>query len=155
MTAIVRLARPDDRPRVLELLAAANLPLDGVAEHFASFYVAVDGSAVLGSAGLEFHGPYALLRSVVVEAGAQGMGVGSVLTRRALNEATARGVLGVYLLTTTAEEFFGRFGFKSTSRQEAPAPLQESIEFRSACPASAVTMRLGMANLHSAVTRQS
>jgi amino-acid N-acetyltransferase len=141
MSATIRIARPEDRAPVLELLRAADLPLDGVAEHFESFFLAVDGERILGAAGLEFHGPHALLRSVVVAGAARSRGLGSLLTRRALDQAYARGAIDVYLLTTTAEAFFEGLGFERLARQEVPEPLHDSVEFRSACPASAVVMR--------------
>ena len=36
---------------------------------------------------------------------------------------------------------FTRFGFVQTTRDVVPTGVQQSIEFRSACPASAVVMR--------------
>jgi amino-acid N-acetyltransferase len=47
----------------------------------------------------------------------------------------------VYLLTTTAESYFPKFGFVQTTREVVPTAVQQSVEFRSACPASAVVMR--------------
>ena len=44
-------------------------------------------------------------------------------------------------LTTTAERFFPRFGFERITRDDVPASVQASIEFREACPASATVMR--------------
>ena len=47
----------------------------------------------------------------------------------------------MYLLTTTAERYFPRFAFKRITREDVPDSLQASVEFRDACPASAVVMR--------------
>ena len=47
----------------------------------------------------------------------------------------------VYLLTTTADGFFPRFGFSRITRDDVPDSVKGSVEFRSACPASAVVMR--------------
>lgn len=46
----------------------------------------------------------------------------------------------VYLLTTSAESYFPKFGFVRVTREHVPASVKESIEFRSACPASAIVM---------------
>jgi amino-acid N-acetyltransferase len=62
--------------------------------------------------------------------------------RALLVHATARGFRELYLLTTTAEEFFPRFGFERIGREEVPAAVRESVEFRESCPASATVMRL-------------
>ncbi len=139
---VIRIARPEDRAQVEGLLAAADLPVEGVAEHFHSFFVAEDGDRIVGAAGLEFRGHHALLRSVVVAQDARRQGLGATLTRRALYEASARKVLGVYLLTTTAADFFRQFGFERVLRERAPDDVRASIEFRGACPDSAIAMSL-------------
>jgi amino-acid N-acetyltransferase len=59
----------------------------------------------------------------------------------AIDEAHRRGATAIYLLTTTAEGFFPRFGFVAVDRGSMPSSIQGSIEFRSACPASAIAMR--------------
>jgi N-acetylglutamate synthase-like GNAT family acetyltransferase len=137
---MIRIAEERDLAAVEALLGAAGLPTLGVAEHFGTFFVADDGGKVVGAAGLELYGTYALLRSVVVGAETRRAGLGSTLTRRALDEAIARGARVVYLLTTTAEAFFPRFGFVRVPREAVPEALAASHELRGACPASAVVM---------------
>jgi amino-acid N-acetyltransferase len=63
------------------------------------------------------------------------------LSAAALALAHELGVPMVFLLTTTAAEFFPRFGFERISREDVPASVKASVEFQSACPASAVVMR--------------
>jgi amino-acid N-acetyltransferase len=138
---MIRSAEPNDRPSVEALLIEAGLPTDGVDEHFASFLVADEGGKIRGAAGIEWYGTDALLRSVVVAHDAKGTGVGSRLTRRAIDDARARGARRLYLLTTTAEAFFPRFGFESTTREDVPEHVRVSREFQGACPASATVMR--------------
>ena len=55
--------------------------------------------------------------------------------------AREHGVENVFLLTTTAEGFFPKFGFALIQRNDVPRSVQSSVEFHSACPASAVVMR--------------
>ena len=105
------------------------------------FYVAEDHGRVVGAVGLEAYGRAALLRSAVVEPAGRGTGVGQALVRRALEHARERGMCEVYLLTTTAEGYFPRFGFARIGREQVPGAVLESVEFREACPASAVVMR--------------
>jgi GNAT superfamily N-acetyltransferase len=90
---------------------------------------------------LELYADGALLRSVVVDASAQGQGLGHRLTEAALTLATDRGASVVFLLTTTAAQFFPRFGFEPISRDDVPESVRQSVEFQSRCPASAVVMR--------------
>lgn len=82
----------------------------------------------------------ALLRSVVVNPDIRGTGLGEQLTRQVLDEARTHGVRAVYLLTTTAESYFPRFGFERIEWERVPARVRESREFRGACPASAIAM---------------
>lgn len=121
---------------------ASALPIEGVAEHFGRFFVIDLGGRIVGAAGLELYGHDALLRSVVVADDARGRGLGALLTRRALGEAAARGAHAVYLLTTTAEPFFPRFGFERIAPNDVPQALRSSREFQGACPVSAIVMRL-------------
>lgn len=50
----------------------------------------------------------------------------------------------VYLLTETAAEFFARLGFRPIRRAEAEPAVGASVEFTTACPASATCMRLSL-----------
>jgi len=141
---LLRRANEGDLTYVLALLEAAGLPTEGVGEHFGSFVVAESGPKVVGAAGLELYGANVLLRSVVVAPETQGTGLGSRLTRRALEEARRHGARAVYLLTTTAEGFFPCFGFLRVGRDVVPFGVQDSLEFRGACPSSAVVMRVAL-----------
>jgi amino-acid N-acetyltransferase len=140
-----RRATPRDRPHVERLLRHARLPLAGITDAFGSFFVADAEGVVAGAIGLEWHGPYALLRSAVVDPAWRGRGLGTLLTGAALAEARRRGARAVFLLTETAAEFFRRFGFASVDRANVPEELRRSVEFTSACPESAIAMKLDMA----------
>jgi N-acetylglutamate synthase-like GNAT family acetyltransferase len=137
-----RAATAVDWPQVAALLTAVGLPLDGAEAHIDDFVLAECDGALVGCAGLERYGHAALLRSVAVRADRQGRGLGEILVHRALVHAAANGVETVALLTTTAAGFFPRFGFRAVARATVPAPLQASVEFRAACPASATAMVL-------------
>ena len=130
-----------DRDAVLALLADAGLPADGLAQHFTNAIVARRDGAVIGSAALEIYQHGALLRSVAVAAPERGTGLGVRLTEAAIAHARARNIPTLYLLTTTADRFFPRFGFTTITRADVPDSVKSSVEFRSACPASAVVMR--------------
>ena len=126
---------------VLALLRRLGLPIEGLAEHAGTALVARErGGAIVGSAALEVHGSEALLRSVAVDPAWQGSGLGRRLTQAALGLASRLGLSRVYLLTETAEKFFPKFGFREVKRDEVPAGVRDSVEFRLACPASAVAM---------------
>jgi amino-acid N-acetyltransferase len=125
---------------VRALLAAADLPLAGVPDDLDRLVVAEAGGRLVGVAGLEVHGRDGVLRSVAVAAERRGDGLGSRLTERVLERARSAGLRRVYLLTTTAEGFFPRHGFRRIERDEASPEVRRSVEFAEACPASAVAM---------------
>jgi amino-acid N-acetyltransferase len=87
----------------------------------------------------------ALLRSVAVNFTVQGQRLGHRLSEAALRMAQARAVQTVFLLMTTADRFFARLGFELVTRDGIPTSVLTSVEFRSACPASAVVMRKRLA----------
>jgi N-acetylglutamate synthase-like GNAT family acetyltransferase len=76
---------------------------------------------------------------VVLEA-ERGKGFGSALVRAAIDDATAQGVIRVWVLTTTAVEFLRRLGFHRVERSAAPPAITATTEFASLCPATAVCM---------------
>ena len=137
-------ARKGDLPEVLALLGASKLPVVGIDQHVPSMIVARETTTIVGCAAVEVYGETGLLRSVAVAPQWRGTGLGQRLTRAALELARARSVRTVYLLTTTAEGFFPRFGFVPISRAELDPALQQSAELRGACPATAVAMRLDL-----------
>ena len=141
MTHAVQAARPDDFDGISELLRDNKLPTDGLREHLATALVVRDADTIVGSAALEVYEDGALLRSVAVAPGSRNSGLGQKLTDAAIELARARGVPALYLLTTTADRYFPRFGFERMDRSGVPAGVQRSVEFTSACPASAIVMR--------------
>ncbi|HYN08972.1 MAG TPA: arsenic resistance N-acetyltransferase ArsN2 [Vicinamibacterales bacterium] len=141
MDIVVERARPEDCDTIVELLKAEHLPPDGLLDHLDTTLVARQNGHIVGTAALEVYVDGALLRSVAVASALRGRGVGRDLTEAALAAARDLRVPALYLLTTTADNYFPRFGFERITRAEVPASVQASVEFTSACPASAVVMR--------------
>jgi N-acetylglutamate synthase-like GNAT family acetyltransferase len=134
-------ARPHDLPDALALIARAQLPEHGVAELWGHYFVVrEDDGRVVGVAGLEVHGKDGLLRSVAVDDHYRGQGIGGRLVAAAMERARLVPLRAVYLLTTSAREYFARCGFAACAREDAPAAVRESWEFRTGCPATAVLM---------------
>lgn len=137
---MIRQATAADLPAAEALLARAGLTTEGVGDWIDRFLVADENGFIAGVAGLELYGGSALLRSVAVADECRGTGIGHALVERALDAAAAAGAADVFLLTTTAERYFPRFGFTPVSRDDVSAPLLASAEFSGACPASATVM---------------
>ena len=137
---IIRTAQSSDIEPVETLLSSSDLPLEGVAENFDEFVVADDNGEIAGVIGLERFGSAALLRSAVVTPDQRGTGIGARLVEQLLDRARKSGVSEIYLLTTTAENYFPRFGFARTTRDAVPDPVKQSAEFKGACPDTAIVM---------------
>ncbi|HEU5103832.1 MAG TPA: arsenic resistance N-acetyltransferase ArsN2 [Roseiflexaceae bacterium] len=152
MTVTIARLHTAELPLLLALLERSGLPCDGVNDHLATAIVAHDQGEVVGSAALELYGASALLRSVAVDGRLQRRGLGRQLVQSALDIARQRGVEQVYLLTETAPDFFARLGFMLIERATVPPAVQQSVEFTSACPASAQAMALDLLSLSSKAT---
>jgi amino-acid N-acetyltransferase len=138
----LRSARAADLPHVVALLDRAGLPTEGVnADGLTNFVIAESEGKPIGVVGLEVYRDSALLRSAAVEEQWRGSGVGRALIDRALALSREQGIRDVFLLTTTAEDYFPRFGFACISRESVPEAVQVSAEFQGACPSTAVVMR--------------
>jgi amino-acid N-acetyltransferase len=136
-----RRAVPADFTRIAQLLRDAGLPLDGLKGH-ENFLLLCRDHRAIGCAAIERYGEYGLLRSVALEPEERRHALGRRLVQEALQQARRDGIAELILFTTTAAPFFERLGFQAIQREGVPAPLRASVEFQSACPASATVMRL-------------
>jgi amino-acid N-acetyltransferase len=138
----IRAARAGDTGEFRRLLEAAGLPAsDLTAALLERFLLAEDErGGLVGGVGLELAGEAALLRSLVVDPAQRGTGLGHALVESALELARARGVVEVWLLTTTADRFFERLGWRRVERASAPVGIRATAEFSTICPASSVCM---------------
>jgi len=143
-TTTVRPATAHDVSAVETLLACFDLPTAGVADHIADFVVAEDGGTIVASAGIELYGTSALLRSVAVKPAYRGQGLARVLVEHLLVRARRTGVRTIFLLTSTAPDYFARLGFAAIPDVDVDPGVRASKEFDSCCCAGAQTMRLAL-----------
>lgn len=104
-------------------------------------YLLFNGEKAIGTAGLEIFDDCALLRSVSVAKELQGKGYGSIINEEIEMLARESGIECLYLLTTTAKDFFDRQGYCIIKREDAPEAIRQTTEFSSLCPESAVLMK--------------
>lgn len=132
----------DDSIRYLERLLEDNdLPTRDVRAKSECFYVGYDDDRPIGAGGVEVHGSHGLLRSIVVEQDLRGEGLGTGLCRALERRARKQGLESLYLLTTTAPEFFEDRGFEEVERTDAPGDIRGTTQFDHLCPESATCMR--------------
>jgi HAD superfamily hydrolase (TIGR01457 family) len=135
--ARVRRAQDEDAPGIRALLRAASLDPNAVEDSFSRTVVASDGG-VLAAAAAPVRGQDAYLHSVAVAEEARGSRLGTLVTATALRGAAAEGARLAYLLTETAEGFFGRLGFQRIGRGELPGWI---VGLATGCSESAVALR--------------
>jgi amino-acid N-acetyltransferase len=133
-------AEDRELPAIRKLLAHAGLPTADLANSRPSFVVARAGDLVVGAGGLEVHGSTGLLRSIVVADRRRGAGIGRALVEAVEAAASRRNLRELVLLTETARDFFAGLGYADIARDQAPASVRESAEFRALCPESARCM---------------
>ncbi|MGD1906881.1 MAG: arsenic resistance N-acetyltransferase ArsN2 [Leptolyngbyaceae cyanobacterium] len=132
--------RPSES-RSRALLSACDLPTaDLKSRHFDHFWGWGSVEDPQGVIGLELYDSVALLRSLAVAAEVRGTGVGKALVAAAEDYAQTEGVQALYLLTTTAAEFFARLGYGLADRDSAPESIKATREFSGLCPSSATFM---------------
>lgn len=128
-----------------EFLKKNKLPADDVRLDGSLYLLYRDPSGqIAGSGGLEFYGSYCLLRSVAIAEEFRNQGHGVTIATDLIKRASEQRLIGIYLLTETAEKFFGKLGFGTVPREKAPAEIMASSEFSSVCPVSAALMTIGI-----------
>jgi N-acetylglutamate synthase-like GNAT family acetyltransferase len=129
-----------ERDGLKAALRKAGLPCDDVEQSDALFWRFDTGDDMpAGFAGLEFHGPDALLRSLVTLPPRRGVGVGRAIVAALEQEARLRGCDAIYLLAP-APDYFARAGYAALSRDAVPEAIRASSQFHSPICATAAAM---------------
>ncbi len=131
---------------VLNLLNATNLPTaDLTQEHLRHFWGFAADQTIVALVGLEPRTPFGLLRSLAVSPEYRNRGLGTQLVRHAEAMAQQMGLRELYLLTSSAQEFFETFGYEAVPRGSAPVAIAHTPEFAALCPRSSLLMRKQLA----------
>lgn len=122
-------------PELVELLQTCELPTDDVyKEKPLVFFGYREAGRLIAVVGVETGPQTALLRSLAVTPDARGRGLAQRLVAFVEHLNAARGVPALYLLTTTAADFFRRLGYVDTARERAPDAIRASAQFSRLCP---------------------
>lgn len=126
---------------VKALLLQCRLPIEDLTPaHLQNFLGYGGKSSPVAVVGVEIYGTIGLLRSLAVAEEARGSGVGTRLVNAIECFAKYRGVVDLYLLTSTAKRFFESLGYSEIARVDAPAAIAATKEFSSICPGTATFM---------------
>lgn len=128
-------------PYVETLLARNDLPTADVRSKPGCFYVGYDGPDRVAVGGIEPCDEVGLLRSLAVEESARGQGYGTAMCDELAAIARDAGIETLYLLTTTAADFFADRGYVTVDRADVPPAIRETTEFADLCPETATCMR--------------
>ena len=140
---LIRPADPSDRAFVMQFLAESKLvPLDDDSQFGPQYSVATCGGEIVGVAGIELYGDDGLLRSVCLDPKCRSLRIGAALVEDRIDWARDKALRAIYLLTTTAPEYWLRFGFRKIARGDAPDALANSREWSSDCPSESIALRL-------------
>jgi len=81
-----------------------------------------------------------LIRSVVIDPTFRNKQIGNQLINALMDKLYPENYKGFYLLTETAASFFTKLGFMPVQRENVPVEIQQSTEFSTICPSSAMVM---------------
>ena len=142
-TDAIRPLEKSDLGSVKQLLASrklfySDISSDLLTNFFAYYSPTVGGEQVLAVIGWEVFADCVLLRSLATRS--NGLGLGSQLVTFAEQKICNIPRKTIYLLTTTAKNYFQRLGYQLCARETAPLSIQRSSQFSNLCPASASLM---------------
>lgn len=129
-----------------EALEAEGLLVEDLEGPDRRYFSAVDEKGrPVGYSGLEHCGETnLLLRSVVVLPSFRSQGLGRKLVELTLAEVHPS---AVYLVTTSAADFFESIGFARISRDATPQAILSTRQLCGLCPASATVMKLSKSQI--------
>jgi len=135
-------ATGDLKKTVVALLEENDLPVSDL-DFGKHLFALLHKDSAVGTGGLEFFGNCALLRSVSVKKDLHGQGLGKLITKELEEICKKEGINCLYLLTTTARDFFIKAGYEEIDRECVPSSIKNTSQFSSVCPSSAIVMRKG------------
>lgn len=138
----LRGATGPDLPAIAQLLHDGGLPAGAARERVARTVVAQADRDVIATAAWEPVGDAALVRSIAVTPDARGSGTGLLVTAAILRQVSRAGIREVFLVTTDAERFFTRCGFRPVQREDLPEAVASHKQLTRDCPSNAAVMRL-------------
>ncbi len=125
---------------VKELLQESGLPVADLDEAAIQFFGIKENHKVVACGALEIYNSNAVLRSVAVRQTHQNQDYGKQIVRFLEKKARELGVGKLFLLTTTAENFFRKLEYISIQRDSCPPEIVSSAQFKDICPDSAICL---------------
>mgnify|MGYP001403566701 CR=1 FL=1 len=140
MELVIQPAIRSNMNAVSELLHDNQLPTEDIFEQKIKFFIALINNVIVGTIGVEKYQHTGLQRSLAVDKEFRNLHIGKKLLNHLFDYCSAEKIRKLYLLTTTAEEYFTRFGFQKIDRVNIPEVISQTKEFQDICPLTATTM---------------
>lgn len=126
----VRKALASDLRGIEFLLSSAQLPTGDIERHLSTFLVADNAGEIIGVGGLESCGNgIGLLRSFVITPQFRNQGIAARILEQVSADARKLGISALYLLTTTAQDYFAKRRFTLMARDQAPAMIRQTSQY--------------------------
>ena len=133
-------ASAKDIESIASLLKADKLCFNDINEDGVSLFVVEKNNVIVGYFGFEIFDLDALFRSLIVQPEHRGKGYGQEIWQLALESMVEAGVKDIYLLTNTAEDFFGKLDFEKYARNAVPEKIGGTAEFADFCSEDSICM---------------
>ena len=137
---VIEYSTSGDIAHIITLLKENNLPITDIEQGKQNFFVAKIDDLIIGSVGLEIYGSNGLFRSLAVNEKYRNNAIGKRLYNTMLDYCNEKRLNKLYLLTTTASEYFKGLGWNIADRNNVPVSVASSKEFSSLCPSTAFCM---------------
>jgi amino-acid N-acetyltransferase len=124
----------------IELLKKNNLPTEDI-NPGTQLFVVEDGDEVIATVAVEYDYNDALLRSLSVSEDKRSSGIGAELVDFIEDYVSKQGVRTIYILATTAANFFSRRGYTLIDRSNVPQFIKDTKEYSVICASSSTLMR--------------
>jgi amino-acid N-acetyltransferase len=124
----------------IALLKKNNLPTEDI-DPGKQLFVAEESNEVIATVAVEYDFNDALLRSLSVAEEKRNSGIGRQLVDFIEAYVKKQGVQTIYLLTTTAADFFSKIGYKIVDRSNVPGFIQNTKEYSVLCASSSTLMK--------------
>jgi len=124
----------------IRLLEKNNLPTEDI-NPGTQLFVIEEKDNVVGTVAVEYNFNEALLRSLSVSEEKRNAGIGLILVQFIEDYVQKQGVRSIYLLTTTAENFFLKRGYQKIDRSAVPDFIKNTKEYSVLCSSSSALMQ--------------
>lgn len=135
-------AASDDFQDIISLLTQCNLVTEDISNNsIINFLIARNlNKQLVGIIALDQYSNVGLLRSLAVVKDYRNRGIAKILVKKIEEIAAEENLDSLYLLTESAANFFYKLGYRIISRDAAPSPITNSMQFLYLCPSSSTCM---------------